>query len=382
VSEATLLILNPASGRGAAGRVAERLVARARDLFAPLETAVTEAPGDAARLARAAVGRGVARILVAGGDGTLGEVVTGLLSARADAPGSAAGCASAAGPEPAMAKATAMALPCLGLLPIGSGCDLARTLGIPRRIDAALGVAAAGHVLALDAARIAACDGRGRRQVRYFANEASTGLSAKTVERVGGFSMRIGARLGFLAGALAAVAAHRPFEAALELDGERIFEGAMSLCVIGNGCYFGAGMRVAPRAVVDDGLLEIVLVRALPRRSILAHLPAFYLGRHGAHPQVSFHAARRVALLSKGAAESVEIDGESGFALPIEVECWPAALRVYTPAATVVAGAPARATASFVPRVAPAPVASRALAEVAWPDPGPAACPVRDRPRA
>lgn len=388
VFEATLLILNPASGRGAAGRVADRLVARARDLFAPLETVLTQAPGDAERIARDAVRRGFARILVAGGDGTIGEVVTGLLSAAGEASSTASDGASSDRRQPVTA------LPRLGLLPIGSGCDLARTLGISRRLDEALAVAAAGHVLAVDAARIAACDGQGRRQVRYFANEASTGLSARTVERVDGHSLWIGARLGFLAGALAAVAAHRPFEAALELDGERVFEGPLSLCVIGNGCYFGAGMRVAPRAALDDGLLEVVLVRALARRAILANLPAFYLGRHGAHPRVSFHAARRIALLPKGAAESVEIDGESGFALPLEVECRPAALRVYTPAATEVEGSLARASAPFVPRVAPAPVAlspaargsagagARMLARIGEQDRRSIRCRARDRSRA
>lgn len=291
--------------------MADALVSRVEAVCGPVVVATTAAPGDAARLAGTAVEQGIERILVAGGDGTTGEVVTGLLSAQPASP------------------------PSLGLLPIGSGCDLARSLGLPRRLDRALEVVAAGHVRPIDAGRVESLDRSGGRQVRYFANELSVGLSGDTVMRVGGFSSALGPRLGFLLGALSAVLTHRSFDASLEIDGERVYEGPISLLVVANGCYFGAGMRVAPGALVDDGLLEVVLARALPRHAILAWLPAFYLGHHGRHPEVSFHAARSVALIPKAGDAAVEIDGESGAALPLRISCLPGALRVLTPAVTV-----------------------------------------------
>lgn len=314
VSTETLLILNPASGRGAAGRLADDLVARADVICGPLVVEVTRAPGEAVVLARAAAERGVARILVAGGDGTLGEVVTGLLTSSAS---------------------NAAERPSLGLLPVGSGCDFARALGLPRRVDAALELIAAGHVLLLDAGRLESGDGDRGRQVRYFANEVSAGLSGDTVERVGQFSTRLGPRLGFLFGAVSAVLAHRPFEASVEVDGKLVHEGAISLFAAANGCYFGAGMRVAPNALLDDGQLEVVLVRGLSRPEILAHLPSFYLGRHGRHPLVSFHAARSVSLIPKAGHPAAEVDGEGGLSLPLRIESIPAALRVFTAAATI-----------------------------------------------
>lgn len=313
----TLLILNPASGRGAAGRMAEGLVARAEASCGPLVVASTGAPGDAARLARAAAERGAARILVAGGDGTLGEVVTGLLTpTRSDTPLPA---------EP----------PSLGLLPVGSGCDFARTLGLPRTVGAALDVIAAGHVRLLDAGRVESGDTGGGRRVRHFANEVSAGLSGDTVMRVHHYSPRLGPRLGFLLGALSAVSTHEPFEASVEVDGEVVHEGAISLFAAANGCYFGAGMRVAPNASLDDGLLEVVVARGLSRPEILTHLPSFYLGRHGRHPLVSFHAARVVRLIPIAGRAAVEVDGEAGLVLPLRIECIPGALRVFTPAVTI-----------------------------------------------
>lgn len=271
------------------------------------------------------------RILVAGGDGTVGEVVTGLLTSSA---------------------ATAAERPSLGLLPVGSGCDFARTLGLPRRIDAALDLIDAGHFRLLDAGRVESGDARGGRQIRHFANEASAGLSGDTVERVGRHSTWLGPRLGFLFGAVSAVLAHRPFEASVEVDGELVHEGAISLFAVANGCYFGAGMRVAPNASPDDGLLEVVLARGLSRPEILANLPAFYLGRHGRHPRVSFHAARSVHLIPKAGPVAAEVDGEGGLALPLRIECIPAAVRVFTAAATIPVAAARAVPLRPAPRLA------------------------------
>src|SRR5690606_1052896 len=100
------------------------------------------------------------------------------------------------------------------------------------------------------------------------ANEVSAGLSGDTVRRAPGLSARVGPRLGFLAGAFAAVASHVPFAAAIEIDGELVHDGPVSLVAVANGCYFGAGMQVAPDASVDDGRLEVVLARGLSRCEI------------------------------------------------------------------------------------------------------------------
>lgn len=275
---------------------------------------MTAAPGDAIGMAAEAAARGVGRILVAGGDGTLGEVVSGLMQSPVS---------------------SASARPALGLLPVGSGCDFARSLGLPRGLDAALELVRAGHFRLLDVGRVESDGLGGERRVRHFANEVSAGLSGDTVERALHLSARFGPRIGFLLGAVSSVLVHRPFEARVEIDGEAVHDGPISLFAAANGCYFGAGMRVAPEAAPDDGRLEVVLARGLSRAEILAHLPAFYLGRHGRHPMVSFHAARCVRLLPRAGVAAAEADGEGGLVLPLQIECLPAALRVFTPAATI-----------------------------------------------
>lgn len=305
----TLFILNPASAAGSTGRRVEALRRRVEASLGPVDLQSTSAPGEATRLARAASEAGVERILVGGGDGTTSEVVAGVLEA-----------AALRGSSPT---------PVLGLLPLGSGLDLMRSLGLPRALGPALDVIAEGSVRTIDAGRIELRDPAGRPVSRAFVNEASLGLSGETVMRVGRTSKRIGPRLGFVAGAVGAILGHRPVDVAVEVDGSRVFEGPVSLLVAANGRFFGAGMRVAPGAVLDDGRLELVLVRGLSMPRLLVNLPSFYLGRHGRHPNVSFRAVRSVVVLPKEGSAPVEVDGEAVGGLPMRAEVVPGAIRVH-----------------------------------------------------
>jgi len=104
------------------------------------------------------------------------------------------------------------------------------------------------------------------------------------------------------------------------------------MVVAANGAYFGAGMRVAPEARVDDGLLEIVLVRGLIIPRLLVNLPSFYRGLHVRHPKVSTHRAKKLVLIPKESGAPIDVDGESLGSLPMSAEILPAALRVYVAA--------------------------------------------------
>ena len=305
----TLIILNPASAAGATGRRRREVLHEIEAVLGWTKLETTRYSGDAARIAREATKRGVRRILVAGGDGTTSEVVSGILGAEVDVADR----------------------PVLGLLPLGSGWDLARSLGLPRSFDGAMRVIREGARRRIDAGRVEVCDALGAPRSTFFVNEASVGLSGTTVANVGNFAKRFGPRLGFIGGALSAIATHRPVVATVEIDGERVYEGPISMVVASNGCYFGAGMLVAPRARVDDGKLEVVIVRGLSLPSLLANLPAFYFGRHGRHPSVSFHAARVVRVTPMEGSSPIDLDGELAGGLPMSAEILPGAIEVYAP---------------------------------------------------
>jgi YegS/Rv2252/BmrU family lipid kinase len=304
----TLLIVNPRSRNGATGRRAQSLVRRLRAELGPLEVERTRAPRDAERIAREAVRAGCDRLVVAGGDGTLSEVATGLLAAGLGG------------------YAT------IGALPLGTGGDFLRTLGVPRDLDAAIACLREGKPRPLDAGAATFTDAAGRPARAHFVNVASLGVSGRVVEFANRAPRALGGRVAFLLGTLHAIARHRPEPVALRVDGERVHAGPLVLAAAANGRFFGGGMCIAPEARTDDGLFDVVAVRALGRAALLRRLPLIYRGAHLADPAVRMRRGRVVEAEPLGGPVPVELDGEPLGRLPARFEVLPGALSILGPA--------------------------------------------------
>jgi YegS/Rv2252/BmrU family lipid kinase len=303
----TLVIVNPASRAGATGRRFERIEPRLRDVLGPYEIERTRGPRDAERIAREAVRAGVERLVVAGGDGTTSEVVTGLLAAGL------AGDAS------------------LGLLPLGTGGDLVRTLGVPRDLDAALELLARGAMRRLDAGRVDYRARGGAPRTSYFANVASFGVSGLVDERVERAPRWLGGSAAFLLASLQAIVRFRPVPVRVRVDGELVHEGPLALAAAANGRYFGGGMQVAPGARPDDGLFDVVCVAGLAKARLVASLPALYRGDHIGRPGVAQRRGKIVEAEVAGAGGEVllDVDGEPLGVLPARFEILPGALAIF-----------------------------------------------------
>jgi len=229
VSLQTLVIVNPRSRNGATGRHWERVRRKLLGALGSFDVERTRGPRDAERIAREAVRAGVERVVVAGGDGTLSEVVSGLLGAglgdRAE----------------------------IGLLPLGTGGDFARTLGLPRDLDAAIACIAAGRPRRIDAGRVDYLDEHSREATAYFANVTSLGISGLTVQLVNRTTKVFGGTLSFLVGTVRSIARYRCPDVSVRVDGRIVHQGPLTLATAANGRYFGGGMQVAPEARTDDG---------------------------------------------------------------------------------------------------------------------------------
>ncbi|MEZ4240334.1 MAG: diacylglycerol kinase family protein [Myxococcota bacterium] len=293
VSGRIVAILNPKAGGG-------RGCKRAEALLAELEGVVvqrTEAPEHATALAREAA-RGGARIVVAaGGDGTLFEVVNGLLTAE-----------------------LGDALPRLGILAVGTGNSFVRDLHLE---DPAAGIAAIRENLRrrVDAIRIEHEGG-----VLYAINLVSLGFSADAGDLTNRRFKRLGA-VGYVAAVLVSVARlhHHAFPYLRDrdpLDGRPVT--LLSVC---NSQYTGGAMRMAPGADVSDGELEVVRVGEMGRRRFLQSFPKIFAGTHLELREVDIHRAKRVAFEGLPALP-VMIDGEIRTLALRAVEVLPRALEV------------------------------------------------------
>ncbi|MDH3521814.1 MAG: diacylglycerol kinase family lipid kinase [Myxococcales bacterium] len=302
VPRRTLLIVNPRSRGGATGRRWKSARERLRAAMGPVDVECTRGPRDAERLAREGVRAGVERIVVAGGDGTLSEVVAGLLGAD-------------------LARYVE-----IGLLPFGTGGDFSRTLGIPRSLDAAIAHLAAGRARPIDAVCVRFRNACGEQRISHGINVASFGLSGLAATFAN--RTRGGKRgpLPFLRGALRAIASYRSAPVAIRVDGSLVHEGPVALCAAANGSFFGGGMKIAPDASAHDGLLDVVVVSDLSAAGLLLRMPAIYRGTHVRDCAVSVHRGRVVEAEPSARNLPLEIDGEPAGALPARFELLPGAL--------------------------------------------------------
>lgn len=290
----TLLIVNPAARHGETERLLPALAELVGDAF-PHDIVLTKAPGHALELARAA--RGYTAVVACGGDGTVHEVLNGVMS------------------QPPESR------PAMGLLPTGSGNDYRRTLDISTSLSEAVLQLTADKRRRVD---VGVCNGR------YFANSFSCGLDARVTARAVGLKLTTGRSglwlyLTALFHVLFKEFYGHPVE--LTLDDAEPERRDMLLLAATNGPTYGGGFRITPHAVPDDGVLDVCLMDRLNLFQALWKLPFLIVGAHEWMPQVHALRHRRVVVQAAGPLPG-QIDGEVVLAERYEIELLPGALEV------------------------------------------------------
>jgi diacylglycerol kinase (ATP) len=293
-----VFFVNPAAGSGRAGMVWEALLTGHPELRGATLVRETDL-----RLARqglvAALAAAEARALVAiGGDGTLHQVANVLLA------------------EGVAGRVA------LGVVPAGTGSDLARSLGIPLAPSAALQRALEARPRPLDALQVRRDDGT----VRFAVNTVSAGVSGLVVEAVNTLARR--RQTTYLAATVRALLRYRPLPCRVSVDGEPFYEGPTFLFAMANGPTFGNGMRVAPPAKLDDGLAEVVVAGDIPRWQLPVYLPLLLLGRHLGLARCRHRQGRRVRWEPLAPFPPFELDGETLASGGAEITLLPGALRI------------------------------------------------------
>jgi YegS/Rv2252/BmrU family lipid kinase len=284
-------IVNPAS---ASGRTATRwrsIVSRLEDAGAPVEVQLTTGPGDAIAIVRRLLADGIRDFVVLGGDGTVGEVVGGCI--RADGSG--------------MIRDDVT----LSIIHQGTGGDFARGLGIPKDETGAIAVAVGDVERRIDVG-IATFQTPDGAQTRGFASVANIGMAAEVVQQVTGRLKRLGSNGSFAVATLNCLLRNRPrpvkIVTAEGLDADLDIVD-IDVC---NNRYMGGGMLVAPDALLDDGLFDVVLIGAAGRARLIRTFPKIYSGRHVSDPLVRVERTCEltITVTGDGPQEGVVLDGE------------------------------------------------------------------------
>jgi len=303
-----VFIVNPHSGNGATGREWPRIqtAARAR-LGTAFTSCLTSGPGDAARIARSHLLDGADLIVCVGGDGTLNEVVNGFMDEE--------------GPIRKDAR--------LGFIPNGTGCDFVRTAPIPRKLEESLDTIQQGHACLIDLGRLCYRNHHDVPSTSYFHNIASFGLGGEVDARVNRTTKAFGPFISFIWSTLIAILLYGKKTIRLKIDNYYDKEIKIWNVAVANGRCHGGGMRVAPDAVIDDGLFHITVIGDLSLAGVFRHLPKLYNGKITEIKEVSCLTGKKLEASSQEPV-LLDVDGEQPGILPITIDIMPSVLWMIT----------------------------------------------------
>ena len=285
------LLTNPSAGKGRGMRTAAIALPRLKEAGFSVRSLVGADGDEALELAQRSVADGVEALVVVGGDGMVHLAVQALVGSPTR----------------------------LGIIPAGTGNDVARYLGISRTDpQRAADVVVGSRTRTIDTARAGAT---------HFVTVLAAGFDAKVNERANGMRWPRG-QLRYSLATLAELRVFEPLPYTLELDGSVVHLDAM-LVAVGNGPSFGGGLRITEGAVIDDGLLDVVIIKTMSKPDLVRTYPKLYTGGHTKHPQYEHHRVRSVTVAAPGVVGYA--DGERVGALPLTVDVQPRSLTVLVP---------------------------------------------------
>jgi diacylglycerol kinase (ATP) len=287
-----IILLNPTAKRGKARRLLERALQVFRQHKVQFEVRESQSSQHLTELARGAREEKPDLIVSAGGDGTHHYVINGLFGSEVP----------------------------LGFLPMGTGNDIAKGVGMPMDVRAAAVALLKGQVREIDLAQAGTA---------VYACIAGVGFDSTVTHYANEHARWLSGSLAYTWSLLCCLGEYRPQRLEVIADGES-FSQDVVFAVVGNNATYGGGIRLAPRAKLDDGLLDICIIPYMSRLELLWWVPRAYRGEHLHHPRIKYLQARKITLR---AASRMELFGDGEFLqeLPAAIEVVPRALRVLAP---------------------------------------------------
>ncbi len=293
-------IVNPRSGGGSVGKDWESIRSRIKRKVGDVSFTFTDRKGAASKIARDLSNQGVEVLCVIGGDGTVSEVVDGVL--RADR------------------------RPGICILNLGTGGDFSRTLGVPGDLDLALDKLKTGKLLAADAGRVLyTSETDATESERYFINITGCGMAGAVVRSVNRSKKRFGG-FSYYLGSARNVFTYRSKPIQFRMDGGEWIYRKITTLAICNGQYFGGGMRVAPKSELSDGLLDVTLINDWNLFAKAVYSRNFYNGTILSTPGVEAYRCKVIEVKPDGMTEDpafIDCDGEDIGVIPMRVEILP-----------------------------------------------------------
>ena len=301
------IILNPTAGSGKAAKEWQRTIAPLLEgKGVGYEVFFTEAAGHATKLVDELIGRGKLYIAAVGGDGTFHEVVNGIMQ------------------QESVPSDKVIFAP----IPMGTGNDWARSLGISTSISSSIERLQKGTPFVQDVGKVSFYNAIGGKDSRYFMNVAGAGFDAFVAQQMGTAPKRFGKATYFWE-LLKSLFSFQNVAIQLQSDSFQT-DTPIFMLNVGIGQYLGSGMKVVPNAVLDDGLFDITFVEKASKWEVMGQLKGLYDGSFVHYHKVkSFQTKHIVIKANEGETLYLQADGEILGSAPLQFELMPKCLQVW-----------------------------------------------------
>ncbi len=305
----TKVIVNPHSWGNRTGAIWPQIEAKLSHAIGPVDVTFTDRPMAAKHMTTEALRAGMEQIIAIGGDGTVNEVINGFFEDG----------------KPINEEAA------LAVLTSGTGRDFRRTFNMPESVEDQIDRMAASEIRPIDLGKLTFINSTGQEETRYFGNIASFGLSGEVDRAVNRltFGKRLGGVAAFKLGVLKALLRYRNKRVRICVDDVFDEEVNVSTAAVCNGQYFGSGMHIAPTALPDDGLFDVVVVKDIGPLTLLWNVNSIYKGEHLGKDEVIVVRGKKVTAtpVDDGVEVLLDVDGEAPGRLPATFEILPAAIQ-------------------------------------------------------
>jgi diacylglycerol kinase (ATP) len=297
MSKKTHFIVNPNSGGGSVGKNWDQLLKRIEDTIGKIEVTFTNTKGHGSSIAFDLCEKGIEILVIIGGDGTISEVVDGIIRS----------------------KKSEVSIVVLNL---GTGGDFSRTLGVPGDLNLALDKIKNGKIRKTDVGLVSYnSEKSGEFITRYFINIVGCGMAGAVVQTVNKSSKKFGG-FSYYLGSIANILSYKNKSIKFRLDDGEWLERKVTSLAICNGQYFGGGMRVSPNSELSDGYLDAVVIGDWNLFQKVFYSKKFYNGTISNTPKVESYKCKKIEILPLDPNNSaiIDCDGEDIGKIPMTVE--------------------------------------------------------------
>ena len=287
MAQKIMIVVNPAAAGGKVKKIWPEKSLAFKKEFDDFDEVYTKKAGDAVKIAKKAVEENYDYIMSVGGDGTVNEIINGMLSAK-----------------------TGFQKSKLIIYPLGTGSDLSRALSLPNSVEEFIALIRRKNIKSINVVEASFLNHQQQREKRYFLNIADCGMGAEVAKKLNKSRKTIDGSLSYLLKIFQTLFNYHNKQMKIEADNKLLYQGKLKTAIIAHVNYFGGGIKIAPEADLFNDKLNLVLLKDFSKLGIILNLIKAYKGKHLSHSLVESQLVEKIKITAAEKIE-LELDGES-----------------------------------------------------------------------